>query len=150
MQLGGVDADAVVHIRRGEHLLASPTQNVYTTYSSYKQIIVLYALTLAALDNVRKDRIRLFIALLTCTQLDYVHDLAEEAVVYFVAAKTVVPMVIVFSFDLIEESVTPWLNAYAKYFIRNIQDASGVDTNNILDEMHASMDIGSRMRGAHI
>ncbi len=69
-QLGGVDADAVVHIRRGEHLLASPTQNVYTTYSSYKQIIVLYALTLAALDNVRKDRIRLFIALLTCTQLD--------------------------------------------------------------------------------
>ena len=61
-RLGGDDAEVLLHVARGERLLAFLTQNIYETYSFIEQVVGLFSLTLESMDEVQPKRVKLFFA----------------------------------------------------------------------------------------
>jgi len=51
-KVGGGDFDFAVHVARGERLIEFLKQDVYVTYSLYKQILGLYAISMREMDRI--------------------------------------------------------------------------------------------------
>jgi F-type H+-transporting ATPase subunit alpha len=51
-KLGGGGFDFAVHVARGERLVEFLKQDVYVTYSLYKQILGLYAIAMREMDRI--------------------------------------------------------------------------------------------------
>jgi proton translocating ATP synthase F1 alpha subunit len=51
-RLGSDEPDVLVHVGRGDRLLSFFTQALYETYSFYKQVVCLYALSLESMDVI--------------------------------------------------------------------------------------------------
>jgi len=62
-KVGGGDFDFAVHVKRGERLVEFLKQGVYVTYSLYKQIFGLYAVSLREMDIILPRYIHCFFEL---------------------------------------------------------------------------------------
>jgi proton translocating ATP synthase F1 alpha subunit len=134
-RLGGEDAEVALHVRRGERLMAFFTQAIYETYSFYKQVVGLFALTLDSMDLVLPSKTKLFLVLLGLSQFRYLKNVEDKLVTYFSNPRTIEPLLMVFSFDIIKEDITSLVAHFAKYFVKHIQNRTSTEAGYLVVEL---------------
>lgn len=120
-KIGSEDPEVLLHVRRGDRLLAFFTQALYSTYSFYKQVVGLYALTIETTDVVLPSKVHMFFSLLALKQFKYLLKLERRLVTYFLKTRLIEPLLMVFSFDLIQADVTALLNRFSPFFKSEVQ-----------------------------
>lgn len=133
-KIAGEDGDIMLHVNRGERMLSFFAQSLYQTYSLYKQVICLYALTIDSIDAISPSRINLFFSLLGIRHLSYLANVDKKLVSFFLDPKVLEPLLIVFSFELIKDDLTRLLKHFCKFFISNIQENSHIDAIQLVSE----------------
>ncbi len=133
-KIAGEDGDIMLHVNRGERMLSFFAQSLYQTYSLYKQVICLYALTIDSIDAISPSRINLFFSLLGIRHLSYLANVDKKLVSFFLDPKVLEPLLIVFSFELIKDDLTRLLKHFRKFFISNIQENSHIDAIQLVSE----------------
>jgi F-type H+-transporting ATPase subunit alpha len=134
-KLGSDDDEVILHVSRGERLLSFFTQALYETYSFYKQVVCLFAITLESTDVVHPSNIKAFFSLLSCRQFTYLLDIDPRIVTFFDDARTIESLLIVFSFDLIEEDLTLLVNEFSKFFKLHLQHNLSMDSAYLVSEV---------------
>lgn len=64
-KIGGGDFDSAVHVARGERLIEFLKQDVYVTYSLFKQVFGLYAISMREMDRILPSYAHCFFELLS-------------------------------------------------------------------------------------
>ena len=134
-RLGGEDAEVMLHVGRGERLMAFFTQSVYETYSFYKQVIGLFALTLEAMDIILPNKIQLFFRLFGLKKLKYLLKVEERLVTYFLNPKLIEPLLMVFSFDIIKDDVSLLVTHFSEYFAKKLQSSTSSTSRFMVAEV---------------
>lgn len=120
-KLGSDEPDVMVHVGRGERLLAFFTQSLYETYSFYKQVVCLFALTLESMDVVLPNKVHIFFSLLTVKHFSYLLHVDSQLVTFFLNIRLIEPLLMVFSFDLIKSDLTSLVNSFSVFFKAEVQ-----------------------------
>jgi hypothetical protein len=103
VSVGGYGSQATLHIRRGARIVSFFTQGLFETYSFYKQVVCLYALSMDALDDLLPEHTKLFFELLSTRHILNILD--SRLALYFVDTMVIEPLLMVFSFDLIRDDI---------------------------------------------
>ena len=133
--VGGLSGDIKVYVNRGERLIAFMTQSKFETYSLYKQLVGLFALSLPAMDVIMPSNVHLFFMLLWLRHFDYVLGLNDHLLAYYCNARSIEPMLMVFGFELVEEDITEIITQFSKFFAYEIQNNTPSDVLLLLAEL---------------
>jgi proton translocating ATP synthase F1 alpha subunit len=136
-KIGGEDGDIMLHVNRGERLMAFFTQSLYETYSFYKQVVCLYALTIDSTDVILPSRISMFFTLFGLKQFNYIKNIEKRLVTFFMDTKTIEPLLIVFSFELILPEITLLINHFCNFFETDIQNNTSPEAASLISELVA-------------
>jgi proton translocating ATP synthase F1 alpha subunit len=134
-KIGSEDAEVLLHVNRGERLLSFFTQSMYETYSFYKQVVGLYALTMDAMDGVLPKKVHLFFTLFSLKQFSYLLNIDSKLVTFFINVRLIEPLLMVFSFDIIENQISALINHFSKFFKTDIQHKSTPESSYIIQEL---------------
>jgi hypothetical protein len=108
---------------------------VYETYSFYKQVIGLFALTLEAMDIILPNKIQLFFRLFGLKKLKYLLKVEERLVTYFMNPKLIEPLLMVFSFDIIKDDISLLVTHFSGYFAKKLQSGTTLKSRYLVDEV---------------
>jgi len=139
-RLGGEDAEVMLHVSRGERLMAFFTQTIYETYSFYKQVVGLFALTLESMDVILPSKIKLFFTLMGLSQFNYLRTADAHLVTYFLNPRLIEPLLMVFSFKLIKKGITSLVRHFSLFFSRRLQGSTSGATAYLLAELYRHRD----------
>ena len=120
-KLSGDDPEVMLHVRRGERLVAFFTQKKYETFSFFKQVVCLFALTLAATDGVLPSKVNIFFQLLALGQFSYLREIEKRTVTFFLDNRILESLLIIFSFELIQKDITTLITSFSAFFKDEIQ-----------------------------
>ena len=134
-KLGSEDPDVMLHVNRGERLLAFFTQALYETYSFYKQVVCLYALTIDSTDVVLPNKVHMFFTLLALKQFSYLLKIERRLVTYFLNTRLIEPLLMVFSFNLIKSDITSLINNFSVFFKTEIQHKATPEAIYLIAEL---------------
>ena len=134
-KIGSEDPEVLLHVRRGDRLLSFFTQNLYSTYSFYKQVIGLYALTIESTDVVLPNKVHMFFSLLALKQFKYLLKVERRLVTYFLKTRLIEPLLMVFSFNLIQSDITSLLNRFSPFFKSEVQYKTTQETAYLMAEL---------------
>lgn len=134
-KLGGEDQEVMLHVSRGERLLSFFTQELYQTYSFYKQVVCLYALTIDATDVILPSKVNLFFMLLSFKQFNYLLRVEKKVVSFFLNTNLIEPLLMVFSFDIIKKDITTLISNFSSFFFSEIQEKANNDAETLLKEI---------------
>lgn len=134
-KLGGEDQEVMLHVSRGERLLSFFTQELYQTYSFYKQVVCLYALTIDATDVILPSKVNFFFMLLSFKQFNYLLRVEKKVVSFFLNTNLIEPLLMVFSFDIIKKDITTLITNFSSFFFSEIQDKANNDAETLLKEI---------------
>ena len=134
-KLGSEDPDVLLHVNRGERLLSFFTQDLYETYSFYKQVVCLYALTLDSTDVVLPNKVHMFFTLFSLKQFNYLLKIEKKLVTFFLDTKMIEPLLMVFSFDLIQKDITLLINHFSVFFSSEIQHKTTPESQYLISEL---------------
>lgn len=134
-KLGGDDPEVLLHVGRGERLYAFFTQALYETYSFYKQVVSLYALTIEATDSVYPHKVHLFFNLLGLKQFSYLLNIDKKVVTFFLNTSLIEPLLMVFSFDFIKKDITTLVTHFSAFFSSEIQEKATPEALYLINEI---------------
>jgi proton translocating ATP synthase F1 alpha subunit len=134
-KIGSEDPEVILHVSRGEKLMSFFTQALYETYSFYKQVVCLYALTLESTDLVLPSKINMFFTLISLKQFKYLLQLERRIVTYFLNVRLIEPLLMVFSFDLIKDDITYLVDNFCSYFYTSIQPKVTTESIYLITEL---------------
>jgi F0F1-type ATP synthase alpha subunit len=136
-KIGGEDGDIMLHVNRGERLMAFFTQSLYETYSFYKQVVRLYALTIDSTDVILPSRISMFFTLFGLKQFNYIKNIEKRLVTFFMDTKTIEPLLIVSSSESILPEITLLINHFRNFFETDIQNNTSPEAASLISELVA-------------
>lgn len=136
-KIGGEDGDIMSHVNRGERLMAFFTQSLYETYSFYKQVVRLYALTIDSTDVILPSRISMFFTLFGLKQFNYIKNIEKRLVTFFMDTKTIEPLLIVSSSESILPEITLLINHFRNFFETDIQNNTSPEAASLISELVA-------------
>jgi F-type H+-transporting ATPase subunit alpha len=142
-KLGSDDQDVLLHVHRGDRLLNLFTQPIYETYSLYKQLICLYALTVEFTDVVVPARTKLFFSLFSLKNLSYLLELEARFVAYFIDTVMLESLLIVFSMEMVVGDLTCLLRSFSLFYKLEV---SGMASTSELDHVISKLDSASNNR----
>jgi proton translocating ATP synthase F1 alpha subunit len=125
VSVGGGDREANVYIRRGERLISFLKQELFETYSFYKQVVCLYALTLDAMDSILPEHTKLFFELLSTRHILNILD--SRFATYYLDTETIEPLLMVFSFELIQDDIDELVTTLCKVLAPVFMETTDVD-----------------------
>lgn len=134
-KLGGEDPEVLLHVSRGERLMSFFTQALYETYSFYKQVVCLFALTLDATDVILPNKVHMFFNLFAIKHFSYLLKVDKKLVTFFLDTKMIEPLLMVFSFELIQKNITILITHFSAFFFSEIQYKATSESQYLLTEL---------------
>jgi len=134
-KIGSEDPEVMLHVGRGERLLSFFTQALYETYSFYKQVVGLFALTIDATDGVLPNKVHMYFMLFSMKQFKYLKKIESRLVTFFLNVRLLEPLLMVFSFDLIKRDITLFINHFSSFFKAEVQHKSTCESMYLLQEL---------------
>jgi len=134
-KVGGGDFDFAVYVRRGERLIEFMKQNVYVTYSLYKQVLGLYALSLREMDVISPRYIHCFfdfisikdsLMMLPCEKCD------ADFIVLYKNIMYLEPMLVIYGIDSIQNLFDRFIRVCCAFFATTLQVRSVHEVELIL------------------
>lgn len=131
-KVGNDDLEVALHVRRGERMMAFFTQDLYETYSLYKQVVGLFALSLDAVDAILPRSFKAFMKLLSMKEVIAMLPSRNDRFALFYEQPAVLEsLLMIFSLDLIQEDLTALLTEYSAYYAQRIQPL-GTDVDQLV------------------
>jgi proton translocating ATP synthase F1 alpha subunit len=134
-KMGGEDPEVMIHVNRGERMLNFFTQALYETYSFYKQVVCLFALTIESTDVVIPSKVQMFFTLLSLKQFSYLLGIEKRIVNFFLNVRLIEPLLMVFSFDLIQKDLTTLINSFSAFFNSEVQHSCTTEAAYLINEL---------------
>lgn len=122
-KVGGGE-DIAVHVARGERVIEFLKQDVYVTYSLYKQVLGLYALSMRELDKIQPRYVHCFFGFislkdwLTVLQAD---KFDPEFTLFYKDKLTMEALCIVWSISGVQALFNKYIKVCASFFAETLQ-----------------------------
>ncbi len=142
-KIGGDDGEIMLHVSRGERLMTFFTQALYQTYSFYKQVVCLYALTIPATDAVRPNIVNIFFSLFALKEFNYLLNVDKRLVTFFMDTKIIEPLLMVFSFESIKKDITSLINSFSYFFVSELQDNPNLEALYTISELFSADELNA-------
>lgn len=125
-KVGSDDADVLLHVRRGERLIVLLQQDLYETYSLFKQIIGLFALSLPSMDAILPTRVKQFFFLLGIPEVvsGVASSLSRRCAFLYEEVALLESLLLIFSMGLVKNALTELVNVFSNVYRKNLQNLS--------------------------